>query len=40
MWSDAERGIQDVLAGRVMSAENFRKSLQERAEKRRLKNET
>jgi hypothetical protein len=39
MLSDAERGLQDVLAGRVLSAEDFRKSLQDRAEKRRLKNQ-
>ena len=39
MLSDAERGIQDVLAGRVLSAEDFRKSLQDRAEKRRVKNQ-
>ncbi len=39
MLSDAERGLQDVVAGRVTSVDDFRKSLKERAEKRRTRTE-
>ena len=35
MLADAERGIQDALAGRVKSEEEFRRSMQERTERRR-----
>ncbi|SOE86971.1 prevent-host-death family protein [Burkholderia sp. YR290] len=35
MLADAERGIQDVIAGRVTSADEFRKTLKDRAEERR-----
>jgi len=35
MLADAERGIQDVIAGRITSADEFRKTLKDRAEKRR-----
>jgi prevent-host-death family protein len=40
MLSDAERGMHDVHAGRTSSAEDFRRSLQDRAEKRRVKSQT
>ena len=35
MLADAERGIEDVVKGRITSADDFRKLLRERSERRR-----
>jgi prevent-host-death family protein len=39
MLADAERGIKDALEGRVKSEEEFRRSMQERAERRRAESQ-
>jgi prevent-host-death family protein len=39
MLADAERGIKDTLEGRVKSEEEFRRSMQERAERRRAESQ-
>jgi prevent-host-death family protein len=35
MLDDLERGLDDAIAGRTMSEEDFRRSMQERADRRR-----